>query len=146
MVDTFRPLLVSRRGARRSRTPTYQTSWLERGPRMTDGARRRTALLAGLVDYAGLFPPAALSMDDAVAEYARGRRSPEAWMLGRFVVPAARLLEFARAADAHLPDAGAGEPWRLTALLGADVARRLVAASRPSTGRRRGARWWTRSS
>jgi hypothetical protein len=80
-----------------------------------------TALLAGLVDYAGLFPPAALSMDEAVAEYARWRRSPEAWMLGRFVLPAARLVECSRAADAHLTEPGAGEPWRLSALLGADV-------------------------
>ena len=78
-------------------------------------------LLAGLVDYAGLFPPAALSMDDAVAEYARWRRSPEAWMLGRFVLPASRLAELGRAADGHLPDPGTGEPWRLSALLGGDV-------------------------
>jgi hypothetical protein len=79
------------------------------------------ALLAGLVDYAGLFPPAALSLDDAVAEYSRWRRSPDAWMLGRFVLPAARLAELPRAADSHLPEPGAGEPWRLSALLGADV-------------------------
>ncbi len=80
-----------------------------------------TALLDGLVDYAGLFPPAALSMDEAAAEYARGRRSPEAFMLGRFVLPAGRLAELSRSADAHLPEPGAGEPWRLSALLGADV-------------------------
>ena len=79
------------------------------------------ALLAGLVDYAGLFPPAALPMDQAVAEYAKWRRSPEGWMLGRFVLPAGRLAELARAADAHLPEPGAGEPWPLSALLGADV-------------------------
>jgi hypothetical protein len=73
------------------------------------------------MDYAGLFPPAALSMDGAVAEYARWRRSPEGWMLGRFVLPAARLAELSRTADAHLPEPGAGEPWRLSALLGADT-------------------------
>jgi hypothetical protein len=91
------------------------------------------ALLAGLVDYAGLFPPAALSMDAAVAEYARWRRSPEAFMLGRFVVPAARLAELGRAADAYFPEPAAprgpdrGQPesayppsWRLSALVGAD--------------------------
>jgi fumarylacetoacetase len=60
-------------------------------------------------------------MDGAVAEYARWRRSPEAWMLGRFVAPAARLAELGRAADAFLPEAGAGDPWPLSALLGADV-------------------------
>ena len=79
------------------------------------------ALLEGLVDYAGLFPPTALSMDEAVAEYARWRRSPPSFMLGRFVLPAARLRDFSRAADAHLPEAGGGEPWRLSALVGADV-------------------------
>lgn len=78
------------------------------------------ALLAGLVDYAGLFPPAALTMDEALSEYARWRRSSEAFMLGRFVVPAARLVELGRAADAHLPEPGTGEPWRLSALVGAD--------------------------
>jgi hypothetical protein len=79
------------------------------------------ALLAGLVDYAGLFPPAARSMEDAVAEYARWRRSPQAWMLGRFVLPAGRLRDLARAADAHLPEPGTDEPWRLSALLGGEV-------------------------
>jgi hypothetical protein len=84
----------------------------------TAGAR---ALLAGLVDYAGLFPPAALTMEDAAAEYARWRRSPEAWMLGRFVLPAGRLGEFARAVAGLLPDGGTAEPWRLSALLAADA-------------------------
>ena len=41
-------------------------------------------------------------------------------MLGRFVVPASRLVELGRAATDHLPEAGAGEPWRLSALVGAD--------------------------
>lgn len=102
---------------------------------MTPSAR---ALLASLVDYAGLFPPAALAMDEAVAEYARRRRSPEAFLLGRFVVPAARLSELARAADAHLPEPGAGEPWRLSALLGADTggdAAIVDAFNRASAGR-----------
>jgi hypothetical protein len=84
----------------------------------TAGAR---ALLAGVVDYAGLFPPAALPIEDAAAEYARWRRSPEAWMLGRFVLPAGRLGDFARAADDLLPAGGTAEPWRLSALLGADA-------------------------
>lgn len=80
------------------------------------------ALLAGLVDYAGLFPPAALAMDEAVAEYARWRGSPEAFMLGRFVAPAARLDELGRSAAALLEAPGAGGPWRVSALLGADAA------------------------
>jgi hypothetical protein len=79
------------------------------------------ALLAGIVDYAGLFPPAALPMERAVREYARWRRSPQAWMLGRFVLPAARLAELSRVADADLPEPDASPPWRLSALLGADT-------------------------
>lgn len=50
-------------------------------------------LLDGLVDYAGLFPPAALSMQDAVRNYARYRDGEHAWALGRFVVPAERVKE-----------------------------------------------------
>jgi hypothetical protein len=101
-------------------------------------AESARALLTGLVDYAGLFPPAALRMDDAVAEYARWRRSPEAFMLGRFVVPAARLVELGRAADAHWPEPGAAEPWRLSALVGADGrgdAARVVSFNTSHAGR-----------
>ena len=76
-------------------------------------------LLTGIVDYAGLFPPAQLDMSAAVAEYAAHRGSPESWMLARFVVPVARLAEFATAAAPHL---AAGDPWRLSALVGADAA------------------------
>lgn len=50
-------------------------------------------LLEGLIDYAGLFPPAALSMQDAVRNYARYREEEDAWALGRFVVPADRAHE-----------------------------------------------------
>jgi hypothetical protein len=51
------------------------------------------ALLEGLIDYAGLFPPAALSMQDAVRNYARYREGEYAWALGKFVVPEARAKE-----------------------------------------------------
>src|SRR3989339_820916 len=74
------------------------------------------ALLSGLVDYAGLFPPSALTMVDAVGRFSAHLLSDESWMLGRFVVPAHRLAGFAsaRAAAGVLTDA----PWRLSALLG----------------------------
>jgi hypothetical protein len=51
------------------------------------------ALLAGLIDYAGLFPPAKLPLPEALANYLRFREGPDAWMLGRFVCPASRLRE-----------------------------------------------------
>ncbi|MGE3275707.1 MAG: hypothetical protein AB7O67_11390 [Vicinamibacterales bacterium] len=71
-------------------------------------------LLAGIVDFAGLFPPAGLTMADAVAEYAAARSGAEAWMLGRFVLPAARLAEF----TATAPDAAHTAPWHLSAIVG----------------------------
>jgi len=51
------------------------------------------AALERLIDFAGLFPPAELPMEEAVASYDRARASAPAWMLGRFIVPAARLVE-----------------------------------------------------
>jgi hypothetical protein len=51
------------------------------------------ALLTSLIDYAGLFPPAKLPLDLAISNYARYRQEPESWMLGRFVIPAKRLME-----------------------------------------------------
>jgi hypothetical protein len=78
------------------------------------------ALLRDLIDYAGLFPPASLSMAASVANYAAYSRSEWNWILGRFVVPATRLDEFADAAEA-LPTAAAETTWRLSALLGPDV-------------------------
>jgi hypothetical protein len=56
-------------------------------------ARSAEALFARLIDYAGLFPPAALPMAEAVRGYDRYRRGEHAWMLGRFVVPAANAHE-----------------------------------------------------
>jgi hypothetical protein len=47
-------------------------------------------LMSGLIDYAGLFPPAALDMAAATRNYAAYREGEYAWMLGRFVVPAVR--------------------------------------------------------
>ena len=72
-------------------------------------------LLAGAIDYAGLFPPARLSMAEAVATYAEGLEGPQQWMLGRFIVPAAELELFA----ARRGEAGVVRPesaaWRLSA-------------------------------
>ncbi|GJG87358.1 hypothetical protein tb265_25390 [Gemmatimonadetes bacterium T265] len=84
----------------------------------TGGPRALHALLAGAVDYAGLFPPAGLAMSHAVRRYAADRRSAERWMLGRFVVPAARLEEFEAAALDLLPAGESDTPWRLSAVAG----------------------------
>ncbi len=86
-------------------------------------------LLAGIVDYAGLFPPASLDMTAAATEYARQRGSADAWMLGRFVVPSGRLDELEQAA-ADFWRRGGGVPWRLSVLAPGDpaAARRRIDA------------------
>lgn len=57
-------------------------------------------MLAGLIDHAALFPPASMSLPDALEEDRRARESEYAWMLGRFVVPAALLGELPDGAPA----------------------------------------------
>lgn len=77
-------------------------------------------LLHGIVDYAGLFPPASRRMASAVSEYAEHHGGPHAWALGRFVLPAARLDEFESEAAPALPREAA-RSWALSALLGSDI-------------------------
>jgi len=85
------------------------------------------ALTAEVVDYAGLFPPAALDMATAVRRYAAYLASDERALLGRFVVPVARLEEFEHELEAATralhteprTDIGA-RTWRLAALAGDD--------------------------
>src|SRR5213594_657974 len=45
------------------------------------------ALLAKSVDYAGMFPPCSLNLESALRNQAQYVRSPDAWMLGAFVLP-----------------------------------------------------------
>lgn len=51
------------------------------------------ALLDGVVDYAGLFPPASLDVVTAARNYLAYQASDERWMLGRFVVGVAKVPE-----------------------------------------------------
>ncbi len=78
-------------------------------------------LVAGAVDYAGLFPPASLDMTAAVANYDRYTRDPMCAMLGRFVVPVARLRELEDSAAPLLPRGAESAPWRLSGLVGIDA-------------------------
>ena len=81
-------------------------------------------LLVNAIDYAGLFPPAGLGMEETVRKYASYRKGPDRWALGRLVVPVARLAEFESKAAPLLE---AGEPWHLSVLGGADLSADLKA-------------------
>src|SRR5260370_5727353 len=75
-----------------------------------------------LIDYAGLFAPASLAMASSVANYDTYSQSEWNWILGRFIVPVARLGEFEEAfAGLATPSPGTGfANWRLSVLLGSD--------------------------
>lgn len=76
------------------------------------------ALLDGLIDYAGLFPPASLDMPSAVRAYAEYKTGADREWLGRFILPVSRLDEFAGASQELL---GAGiKCWHLSAIGGGD--------------------------
>ena len=72
-------------------------------------------LLSTIVDYAGLFPPAQLDLPQAIAHYQRYRQAPEAWMLGRFVLPLSQLSDLV-----SLLPAGDSDPWPLSVILSGD--------------------------
>ncbi|HLA14461.1 MAG TPA: hypothetical protein VJZ25_05500 [Gemmatimonadaceae bacterium] len=78
-------------------------------------------LMEGLVDYAGLFPPASQDMRTAVESYAAYRAGPDHLALGRFIVPIARLAEFEESARSLMPRGQASDPWRLSVLVADDV-------------------------
>lgn len=71
------------------------------------------ALLSQIVDYAGLFPPASLGMQPAVRKYHQFLEGDASWMLGGFVVPAQRLVEFAGAFEEVCCDERE-RPWTLS--------------------------------
>lgn len=77
-------------------------------PQVSEALR---ALLEGVVDYAGLYPPASLDIPVAARNYAAYRAGADRWMLGRFVVGIARLPELRSTIQAM--KAG-GEAWPVT--------------------------------
>jgi len=50
-------------------------------------------VLERLIDHAALFPPASMSLPDALDEDRQARESEYGWIVDRFVVPAAKLAE-----------------------------------------------------
>ncbi|NNC91776.1 MAG: hypothetical protein HKN80_04730 [Acidimicrobiia bacterium] len=79
---------------------------------MQSESTARTALLSGLIDYAGLFPPKSRDMAGAVAGY-RDARALQSWMVDRFTCPDDRLEELAPFL-ADEPD-----PWPLSVVISA---------------------------
>lgn len=83
--------------------------------------------MKGIIDYAGLFPPARLRMDDAVREFARYETGENRDLLGRFILPASQLHEFAAAAHSFINDRR--DRWRLSTIVspGKDADREEIA-------------------
>src|SRR5262245_26751160 len=67
------------------------------------------ALLSNVIDYAALYPPAALPLPIVVERYRSFLASPDAWILNRLVLPADRLSE-----------TRPGSNWRITLLVDAE--------------------------
>jgi hypothetical protein len=74
--------------------------------------RSLRALLAHSIDYAGMFPPCSLDLERALANQSDYVRSPEAWMLGAFIL---RVDQFT-AAKEHLSQFDPKHPLRISAL------------------------------
>ena len=90
-------------------------------PRFESDAKESVRLLlTDAIDYAGLFPPAGLSMPEAVISFATYRNSNYSWMLGRFVVTASRLDEFFDIARDFI-SRDDEQPWRISVIVGQDV-------------------------
>ncbi len=79
------------------------------------------ALLVHVIDYAGLFPPASLSIKQASEKYAEYARSHHGWILGRFVLQAEMLDEFLTAAEPLESDL----KWKLSVLVSSNLDRDL---------------------
>lgn len=47
--------------------------------------------MSRIIDYAGLYPPANLPLEEAFQNFLDYQDSPDSWMLARFVIPAKRL-------------------------------------------------------
>jgi len=92
-------------------------------------------LLRGLIDYAGLFPPARLDLETAAAEYSSYRAGDESWALGRFIIPAANLTQLGvtLASSRFRRDEA---PWKLSAIAGTDLGVDLLTIDQFNRGAR----------
>lgn len=83
------------------------------------------SLLTSIVDYAGLFPPAQLSLPEAASIYDRAKASPDRWMLDRFVIPAVRLSDLHHTLTT-LTERQSSTPWSLSVILSPNWAAELA--------------------
>src|SRR5262245_18632269 len=74
------------------------------------------AAFEGLIDYAGLYPPASLPLEKVVRNYAAYRSGADSCMLGRLIVPVEKLAEL----EVLARDAGATNTlrWPVSVLVG----------------------------
>jgi hypothetical protein len=73
------------------------------------------ALLSHCIDYAGLFPPSQLDLQTTVNNYASYLTGSQAWALGRLILPATGVGEFAKTWPSF------ARKWPIGLLVGADV-------------------------
>lgn len=92
-----------------------------------DVAPALRALLERLIDYAGMFPPASLGREDAIARYRRYRESEHAWMLRWLVLSAAELEAVPRDLDGSLAVLGDTDEPRAAVM----ETRRVLQSARP---------------
>jgi hypothetical protein len=85
-------------------------------------------LLARLIDYAGMFPPAALSLDAAIANYQSYRKGEHGWMLRWLVVGAAELEHMPRELDGSLAVLSNADEARAAVI----EAKRIIQTERPT--------------
>src|SRR5688500_17540116 len=50
-------------------------------------------LLGGVIDYAGMYPPAQLPLNESFRNYVRYKTGKEAWIVNRFICPCAKVSE-----------------------------------------------------
>jgi hypothetical protein len=74
------------------------------------------ALTTGFLDYAGLFPPAALALETALQQFAAYMDHPQASFLGRFVLPASSCAQAKSWLQQYFakPTENATKPWHFS--------------------------------
>ena len=70
-------------------------------------------LVSDIVDYAGLFPPAKLPIDQVAQNYEEYLGSNFNWMLARLIIPASRLVELEQLSSF----VDSGHHWRISSLV-----------------------------